>query len=288
LPAPRIAPQYVSLSQLWLDASFVAMGSLSGIRRVGGTRTIPLTNGGSVSVYGCRAVFTNSSVIKGHSRGDAVLWFSYSADCTPDGWPYQKIQNPRRAWFLRQDQTWLRPVFDNGALYLAVAPDESGGDPADIFFARTMLVSSALADSGSANRLREVYSLATEIVGEDRALQILAEIQRTASTEVRAQICRLLATDYDQCVLSECPVSSASAAGSADLKRLRRAHELDSISPQSVAAVVASGSEPRMGSLHRTLRLLACNPDPHLKARAIRLLREHFPSDSEAPCAECR
>ena len=296
LPAPTVATQAVSLSQLWLGASSVIVGSATEVHRVRGPQLLKQHDGSSVSVYACEANLTISNTIRGKVTTSRVLWFSYSPDCPLASWPYDKLVDCDRVWFVREDAGWLRPVYDNAAVYLEISRSSNlatGGGEMQAAFVHALLSAGNLepASGGLANRLVEFYSLAVEIVGEEASLKMLAELQKQASVALRSEICRMVAGTYDECRFSDCTQNSTSIrpiAPDASWQEFRHIQQAESISSDAIASAFRSGSSAKRDVMHRRLRLLSCNVDPQIRRRALSILHKYFPLDPPVNCIPCK
>jgi hypothetical protein len=289
-----------SVAAFWPPATIVAIGTVRSPHRVG-TPQLATYGNTSARVYPCEAQFHAAVLIKSEAGIDnrRLLWFSGFPTCSFGLKPEWEIRSAEQVWFLRTEGTWLRPVTDIGGTFLELYQHfEATGDDSETLrrtLSRYLLNPAAIAETEERfiQRFNELFRLSCEIAGEQWSLQVLGDLQRGASPEVREKICRFLA-GADQCRHSDCPPGPLPpgidpAAWSAQRDRDQEAHkksDLHETSEERVKVYLKSG-QPKEWE-QRTLEGMSCNFDPVIRRRAGKLLRKYFPESHPAPCISCR
>ena len=292
-PQPRIALQAVSLSSLWEAASFVAIGKMTDVHRTGNGQVFRPKRGSPFTIYPCRAAFSPSSSIKGANPAALTnfFWFSVAADC-PLANRFQTNSGSDktvRVWFLRQENSWLRPIVDNAAVFLDIAPPpEMPGIDSRVAFARSLLSPATvlIIPEAAAGRLLELYGLACAVGGERLCDELLASLQTQAPDPLKNAICRLAALPLGECDIRDCrddgilPTSNVTA-----LSELQ--HHPDTMFTE-MARIASVGTATQKAAIRTQLMVLSCNFDKGAKARAVALLRKYFPDEPPLPCIACK
>ncbi len=283
------------LLYLWSESTIVAAGQLTSVRRIG--RPIALVapaNNAPFTLYPCEGEFLPTAFVKGgiDSTRPKILLFSWSPRCSFGGGKDFNVNPVERIWFLRQEDEWLRPIIDTYSGFLDLfEPFEASASIAETQarFARALLSPKIVAKDPAAffRRLPEFYELSCQISGSDTCFANLRHMQQEAQPPLRAEICRWLASQFDQCNFTDCPASTMLDGGidmtnSAELDLLRKAHAL------SLTSEEPYGSRVNPYRTLSELRRLACNYDPIIQKRARKLLRKYFPAEVLQACIPCK
>lgn len=298
-PVPRVqlVPSGSELATAWSLATIVAVGTVGSPHRVG----VPqLVTRGSTSgpVFPCEAQFHAAVLIKSEAGlgNRKLLWFSMFPTCGFGIKPDWTIRSAEQLWFLRTEDTWLRPVTDVSGTFLELyqhfeAPPNSDSETLRRTLSRYVLNPTAAAETEEqfVRRFNGLFDLSCKIAGEQWSRQVMGELRKVASPAVRTEICRLLA-GYDQCHFSDCPPGfiypgTDGTRGDQDQAAHKKSNLVES-SEELLKARLKSG-QPKEWEQHE-LEILSCNFDPVIRQRAGKLLRKYFPESQLAPCISCR
>ena len=282
------------LPYLWSESTVVAAGQLTSVRRIG--RPIGLVepaNNAPFTLYPCEGQFLPSAFLKGgiDSTIPKILLFSWFPKCSFGVGKDFDINPVERIWFLRQEGEWLRPIIDNDSAFFDLfEPFEASASVAETQarFARALLSPKIVAQDQAAffRRLPEFYELSCQISGSDTCFANLRHMQQEAQPPLRAEICRWLASEYDQCRFPDCPASTLltgiDMSNFAELDLLRKAHAL------SLTSEETDGNRVNPYRTPSELRRLACNYDPIIQKRARKSLKRYFPAEVLQACVPCK
>jgi hypothetical protein len=148
----------------------------------------------------------------------------------------------------------------------------------------------AKTDGEFIRHFSDLLELSIAISDEQWSLQVLGDLYKRVSPNVRAMICYKLASTYGQCRFSDCPtglVLQGIDLAKADVEQAARGRRvLRETSEDHVKRYLASG-KPR--ALEQgALEVLSCNFDPIIRRRAAALLHKYFPESQPPPCISCR
>ena len=291
LPPRKTIDNGLRLSAVWVEASIVATGRLTGVKRIGGAQKAS-QHDGIATVYPCQGEFVPAVSIKGQPQRGKLLWFSYFPNCTFEQQPGRTSHAVERLWFLRTDGPWLRPVADNTWTYLELFQPllYVGASQADLRAAlgKILLTPSAVSENtdGFLRSLPNLFDLACEVAGDRACYEALGALQERSPSELQGPVCAFLAGFFDECGYTDCAqvVSPFWAGPETHRSQPKRA----ALSEEIVRRTVESGDNARVKLMLQQLHMLSCNRDSSVRETALAQLRQYFPDDASVPCVRCR
>lgn len=189
----------------WVRSQIVVVGEVTNISSYGeqAVSHLPYPMAPWVDkLYWCQGDFLVTAVVKGEPPvpPKKFLWASGLSGCKlyPDDPTHVASRYRTRAWFLREEGKYLRPVFDYGTYrFVGVCATWEDGAPLS---ARERLGALLLTpeanceplDSYATYFLNQVGDLACEVLGKTECVQRIRALARSGNAAMRAAACLYL------------------------------------------------------------------------------------------------
>lgn len=277
----------IGLSAVWEDATVVVLGRLENRVRLGPRQAWIQIDKGELPVYPCTGTISNPRYLKGDRKAEALrlLWFSYRPLCSFSFNPEKEPSSTEGLWLLRTEGQYVRPVWDNGPIYVPVYRDiEQSADLIRVTAERILDPSTVSRSQNEfLSLLLDHFELSCSMVGVSNCRHTLRDLALRSDSQLRGELCRFRAGMHDECSAGSCPsrgffypgdVESLAATQSTriatTLKQLRSDLELGTVTVD-VEQLIA----------------LRCLPYPQVRQYATALLRRRGLLASLTPCVPC-
>jgi len=206
-PEWRVLP--LTLEGAWESAPAVVIGDVRSVAPLGvqEIKVTPRFVSPSIKhIYWCEGEFRAHSAVKGRlpRTGKKYIWASVRPGC--DLYRYAPPRDERpitRAWFIREEGDYVRPVADGGSFYFVTFyanwEPSSDIDP-QARFARLLLTPSARDTSlrDFATGFESGASTACFILGRERCVELIRPLAALGDPELRRAACDFLRLQYQE------------------------------------------------------------------------------------------